>query len=139
MVFHSSTLPIGYPFITMQPIPDIGDLTLEQKVGQVVCFGWSGDSPQSINDHARSLVEEFQVGSVVLMGRNVAEPRQTREMLAELQGISPIPLLVAVDQEGGSVNRLKEPLHQFPGNMALGAIAGADPEGAVDFTRAQAA
>src|SRR5687767_13549777 len=139
MVFHSSTLPIGYPFITMHPIPDIRDLTLEQKVGQVVCFGWSGDSPQSINDHARALVGELQVGSVVLMGRNVSDPKQIREMLAELQTHSRIPMLVAVDQEGGSVNRLKEPLHQFPGNMALGAIAGADPEGAVDLTRAQAA
>src|SRR5205823_4953521 len=47
--------------------------------------------------------------------------------------------LVSVDQEGGMVNRFKAPLHQFSGNMALGAIASADPEEGVELTRAQAA
>ena len=123
----------------MPPIPNINELSLEQKVGQVVCFGWSGEAPLTVNDHARALVEKMLVGSVVLMGRNVDDPIQTRAMLADLQALSPIPLLVAVDQEGGSVNRFKHTLHQFAGNMALGAIAVADPELGVELTRAQAA
>jgi beta-N-acetylhexosaminidase len=109
-----------------KPIPNLSDLSLDERIGQVLCFGWQGETPEesrSVNAHARELVEEMRVGSVVLLGRNVGEtPEQTREMVQNLQAMAGIPLFIAVDQEGGSVNRLRAPFHEFPGNMALGAI-----------------
>jgi beta-N-acetylhexosaminidase len=48
-----------------------------------------------------------------------------RDTIAELQALSPIPLFIAVDQEGGRVNRFRPPrapFHTFPSSMALGAI-----------------
>jgi beta-N-acetylhexosaminidase len=109
-----------------KPIPDISDLSLDERIGQVLCFGWQGETPEesrTVNAHAREIVEEMRVGSVVLLGRNVGEtPEQTREMVQSLQAIARIPLFIAVDQEGGSVNRFRTPFHEFPGNMALGAI-----------------
>ena len=112
----------------MNQIPDITSLSLEQKIGQILCFGWQGDTPaesQSLNAHAREIVEEMGAGSIVLMARNLhgSDPLCTRALVDELQGHAAIPLFVAVDQEGGSVNRFCEPIHPFPGNMALGAIA----------------
>src|SRR5438105_14482847 len=108
------------------------DLPLDHRIGQVLCLGWQSDdaaeSPLA-NEHARALIEEMHAGSVVLMERNVhgASPEQTREMVAQLQSLSPIPLFVAIDQEGGRINRFKPPFTQFPGNMALGAIASLEP------------
>lgn len=104
----------------------VESLTLSERVGQVLCFGWqrvAGDDAHTVNAHARALVEEMQVGAVVLLGRNVdsGNPLQVRHTLAELQRLSRIPLLVAIDQEGGTVNRLRAPFHEFAGNMALGA------------------
>ncbi|MDW8104945.1 MAG: beta-N-acetylhexosaminidase [Armatimonadota bacterium] len=101
-------------------------LSLPERVGQVLCFGWQGataEEARTVNAHARALVEEMQVGAVVLLGRNVdsGNPQQIRATLAELQRRSRIPLLIAIDQEGGMVNRLRAPFHEFPGNMALGA------------------
>jgi beta-N-acetylhexosaminidase len=129
----------------MTTIPDVADLTLDEKIGQVLCFGWQGATDKesrTANAHARELVESMRVGSVVLMGRNVnsASPLQTRDTLAELQGLSRIPLFVAIDQEGGSVNRFRAPFHEFPGNMALGAVAcgAAGPERAEELARKQA-
>src|SRR5260221_10949925 len=107
-------------------IPTVESLNLEQKVSQVLCLGWQEDSTggaASLNSHAQSLVQEMHAGAVVLLGRNISSPKTTRLMISELQELSAIPLLIAIDQEGGSVNRIREPFHEFPGNMALGAIA----------------
>ena len=112
----------------------IEDLTLEQKVGQVLCLGWDAvgtESAATFNAHAQAIVEEMNAGAVILMGRNVPDPDTTRALVAELQARSAVPLFVAVDQEGGMVNRFGPPFHAFPGNMALGAITkdGADTGG----------
>jgi beta-N-acetylhexosaminidase len=123
-------------------IPDLESLSLEQKVGQVLCMGWDEQGTETattLNGHAIALVGDLQVGAIVLMGRNIVSPEQTRDIIAEMQARSPIPLLVAIDQEGGTVNRIHEPFHEFPGNMALGAIAcGSDLAVAEELTRRQA-
>lgn len=112
--------------MNMQRVPIELSLSLEERSGQVLCFGWQGASAEesrSVNAHARELVEQLHVGGVVLLGRNVdsRHPEQIRHTIAELQRLSRIPLFVAIDQEGGMVNRLRAPFHEFPGNMALGA------------------
>ena len=48
-------------------LPSADSLSLEEKVGQVLCFGWQGVSEgdsRSVNDHARALIEDFGVGSI---------------------------------------------------------------------------
>ena len=121
--------------------PNVESLSLEQKVGQILCLGWQSDAcceASSVNRHARVVIEELSAGAVVLLSRNISAPEKTGELLNELQSISEIPLLIAIDQEGGSVNRMGPPLHQFPGNMALGAVAcGSGMEVAEYLTRRQ--
>ena len=91
-------------------------MTLHEKIGQMLLFGWQGGTPEEsrgVSAHARALVDDFAVGGVILMGRNVGPPDQTRATIAELQtrakdrGLP--PLFVAVDQEGGRVQRLGPP------------------------------
>ncbi|MEP6755462.1 MAG: beta-N-acetylhexosaminidase [Chthonomonadales bacterium] len=116
------------------PIQDISDISLDEVIGQTLAFGWNdiehGDST-SFNEHARILTEELQVGTIILMGRNLQSFDQSSAVISDLQSHSNIPLFVAVDQEGGAVNRFRpanSPFHEFPGNMALGAIT-VGPEG----------
>jgi beta-N-acetylhexosaminidase len=104
------------------------DLTLDEAIGQVLCFGWQGEKPYTANAHAIELIDDLQVGSIILMSRNVSEPAATRAVISELQRRATLPLLVAVDQEGGLVNRFGYPLTAFPGNMALGACGPRAPE-----------
>ncbi len=100
----------------------VSDMTIEQKIGAMLAFGWAGEEPTSVNDHARELIEEMQVGSVVLLGRNVSpDLHQTAETINELQSMSSEPLFVIADQEGGMVARFVEGVTVFPSNMALGA------------------
>lgn len=74
----------------------------------------------------RRLIERHHLGGVILFEKNVESPRQAAALCAALQDLarragSP-PLLIAVDQEGGPVERL--PL-RLPGAMALGATRSA--------------
>ncbi len=61
-------------------------------------------------------------GGVILFERNIEEPAQTAELINEIQALRPDepPILVAVDQEGGRVSRLKAPVTQFPDLEVLG-------------------
>jgi beta-N-acetylhexosaminidase len=73
----------------------------------------------------KRLLREFHVGSVILFARNVAAPEQVAELVRELQGLAraagqDLPLLVAVDQEGGRVQRLRAPWTEWPPLRALG-------------------
>lgn len=100
-------------------------MTLEQKIGAMLMYGWAGESREediTVNCHAREIVREMEVGGVVLLGRNVADDlRVTANTLNELQSMSREPLLMNVDQEGGMVARFSEGVTVFPSNMALGA------------------
>lgn len=103
-------------------------MTLEQLAGQLIWGGWGGQGgePTEYDPHARYLVEELQVGALVLLGRNAESPEQVAELTRTLQSRAEIPLLIAIDQEGGRVARMPLPGFTFPGARALGAID--DPE-----------
>jgi beta-N-acetylhexosaminidase len=81
-------------------------------------------------------VRAGQVGGVILFGRNTAHVAQT---IAELQdaakaGGNP-PLLVAVDQEGGAVQRLPGPPDVSPASMGTADNARAEGEAAGAYLR----
>jgi len=102
----------------------LGSLSLDEKIGQLLMFGWQGETREenlTVSSHARMLLEEFRVGGVVLLGRNVGTPAETARCMNELQQRSKLPLFIIVDQEGGMVARFKDPFVVFPANMALGA------------------
>lgn len=69
---------------------------------------------------------ELGVGGFVLFGRNVEHPAQVQALLTTLIARSGHPLLLAVDQEGGRVARLKAPLTVWPPMARLGEAN--DPE-----------
>lgn len=107
-------------------------LNLEQKIGQMLMFGWQGSTEEenyTLCEHARVLIEDFHIGGLCLFARNIKSPEQVAEMINEMQSRAEIPLLMSVDQEGGMVARFRPPFAVFPGNMALGAT------GSVDYCR----
>ncbi len=84
------------------------------------------------------LAKEFQLGGVTLFKRNIEAPEQVEELSRDLQTLaSEQPLWVAVDQEGGSVARLRSPFTEWPPMAALGRSG--DPALATRFATALAA
>ncbi len=63
------------------------------------------------------------VGGVILFARNVRDPAQVAALSRSLKAAAPGPLLVAIDQEGGRVQRLRGPhWTEWPSMRRLGAI-----------------
>jgi len=94
---------------------------INPRIGQLFMMGMPG--PQ-LDEDTRSLIRHYNVGGVVLFSRNIEEPVQLANLCLDLQETAMefhgLPLILAIDQEGGRVARLKEPFTQFPGNEAIG-------------------
>jgi beta-N-acetylhexosaminidase len=93
-----------------------------RRVGQRFAIGFEGLEASA---DAKALLREFGVGTVILFARNVAGPEQVAGLVRELQETArdaghERPLLIAVDQEGGRVARLREPWTVWPAARALG-------------------
>lgn len=100
-------------------------MSAEEKVGQLLFVGSLG---KEITPDWRKLIVEWRVGGVVLYKVNIDTPEQTRTLttgLTELAG-DEIPPFVAIDQEGGLVQRLRSGVPQLPAAMALGATRSDD-------------
>jgi beta-N-acetylhexosaminidase len=72
---------------------------------------------------AKDLVRDLNVGGIILFARNLEDPGQVWELIRDLQreamAAAGRPLLIAVDQEGGPVQRLKTPFTIIPGARDL--------------------
>ena len=90
------------PMPTGDPLEVLMDsLTLEQKVGQI----FLARCPET---GAAEAVRQYHLGGFVLFDRDFEgeTPSSMAQKIAGYQGVSDIPLLIAVDEEGGTVNRV---------------------------------
>ena len=85
-------------------------LTLEQKVGQMVMMGVDGTTTDAPGvRQALDQVRSGHLGGVILYRYNITSPTQVRALTNAFHKANPLelPLLVALDQEGGLVQRLR--------------------------------
>lgn len=104
----------------------VSNPTLREQLGQMLMVGFRGSRPEECSLILRD-IREHHIGTVVLFDqemadrsagrRNVESPSQLRELITSLQAAARTPLLVAIDQEGGRVNRLK-PAYGFPETLS---------------------
>jgi len=73
----------------------------------------------SLMDDEVGLLQNPQVGGVILFARNVESRHQVEELVAEIRAAAP-DLLIAVDQEGGRVQRFKQGFTRLPAMQQLG-------------------
>ena len=68
----------------------------------------------------RSLLREPAVGGVILFSRNYADLSQLNDLVAEIRALRSPPLLIAVDHEGGRVQRFREGFSVIPPMRRIG-------------------
>jgi beta-N-acetylhexosaminidase len=95
---------------------------VKQLIGQHILIGVSG---HSLTAWEKKFIVENNISGVVLFSRNVAEPKQIRDLCAEIQSlrlqtVDKTPLYIGIDMEGGRVARLKAPFTQWPPLKKLG-------------------
>lgn len=96
--------------------------------GQLLFAGFEG---LELPGELRALVEQGRVGGVILFARNLRDSHQVRRLVRAIREPAPAdaPVTVAIDQEGGRVQRLRDPWTEWPPMRRLGEI------GEVQLTR----
>jgi beta-N-acetylhexosaminidase len=98
---------------------EVEKLSLEEKIGQMLLVQFIGNE---ISEDAKLLVAKAHVGGIIYYNwaNDLSSPDRVKQLSQGLQGIARIPLFIAVDQEGGVVNRIKEGVTIFPSPYAIG-------------------
>lgn len=94
----------------------------EHRVGQLMMIGLPGPR---FDDATKELLTTIQPGGVLLTGRNVESAQQVAELTSSVRSALQVPPIIAVDQEGGRVDRLKELYSPMPSADLLRAAADA--------------
>ena len=102
-----------------------------KEIGNLIIAGFRGSSV-SEDTPIRDWINDFQLGGVILYDmdleynqlgtRNIRSAEQLKNLNVSLQSFSKEPLFIAIDQEGGEVNRLntKYGFPEFPSWNEIG-------------------
>ena len=118
-------------FVSAQPTDRVADLvasmSLRDKITQMMMVDfrdWGSKDFTVMNDEVRQIIEDYNFGSIILFADNIQQTEQSYNLTTAMQEAATkdggIALLIAADQEGGTVYRLGSGT-ALPGNMALGA------------------
>ncbi len=106
----SAALDLGgrfrYPMASVKPDP-------HELAGQVLIAGFHGTAaPEELLE----AIARRRLGGVILFKRNLGQPIEVARLVATMVDAAPsdLPLLVAIDQEGGRVARLGPPVLRLP-------------------------
>ena len=95
------------------------ELTLNEKIGQMMMVGMDGNT---IDDRIRKLILNYKVGGVILYRKNFKTYNDMLKLiydLKELNSSNKVPLFIAIDQEGGRVNRMPPEIHNIKNAYTL--------------------
>lgn len=126
---------------TVEATPDwvekqLASMSLDDKVGQLFMVYVTGEAADSDHadavasnqerlgaDNGAAFVADYRPGGIIYFdwANGLSDPEQIAVLSNGLQEASATPLLIATDQEYGTVARIGEPATQFPGAMPLGA------------------
>jgi beta-N-acetylhexosaminidase len=91
---------------------------------------------KALTDLDRERMRDPRVGGVILFSRNYESPAQLQALCAEIHALREPSLLIAVDHEGGRVQRFREGFAALPAMRALGEWWNETPRAAVESARA---
>lgn len=91
---------------------------IRKLLGQNFFIGFEGyELPASVE----KFIKDNGIGGVTLFANNYESPAQVAELVNHIQSLSPeLPLVIAVDYEGGRVQRFKKPFTKIPEARVIG-------------------
>ncbi|MDR2239474.1 MAG: beta-N-acetylhexosaminidase [Zoogloeaceae bacterium] len=84
----------------------------------------------------REVLRHPLVGGVILFARNFESLAVLRELTADIHALRQPPLLIAIDHEGGRVQRVRDGLTALPPMRILGRLWDADASRAIETAKA---
>jgi beta-N-acetylhexosaminidase len=96
---------------------------IEAKLAQMFLVGVNGTE---LGKATQEFLTEYQPGGIIYFAKNYETPALVAEMSTEIQHTKDkqrnLPLFIAVDHEGGRVQRFRKPFTHFPEPVELGEI-----------------
>lgn len=93
---------------------DINELSLEEKIGQMIIVGMDSNH---ITDRLRNLILNYKIGGIILYRKNFNTYPNLLKLIEDIKSLNSknkLPLFIAVDQEGGRVNRMPKEIKNLP-------------------------
>jgi beta-N-acetylhexosaminidase len=100
---------------------------LERSAAKMIAAGFHGTT---LTPDLEKIIDRG-ISAVILFGRNVQNPKQVAQLCSDIQMHAGRPILIATDQEGGRVARLRTGFTPVPSMRALGTSG--DPQLAFDI------
>lgn len=97
----------------------LSDLSLEEKVGQMIFAGIKG---KVMTNETEKIISTHQVGGIILFKDNLKKADQSVTLLNAIKqenSNNKVPLFLGIDEEGGRISRLPE-LTKLPTNEEIG-------------------
>lgn len=129
--------PSSDPAIQARVQDILSKMTTRQKITQMIMpdFRKWGATQETatdftvMNDEVKQIIADYDFGAVILFANNVKTTDQSFNLSMDIQKAATsdggLPVLLSIDQEGGSVTRLGTGT-ALPGNMAVGATHNID-------------
>jgi beta-N-acetylhexosaminidase len=96
-------------------------MEIGERLGEFMMVGFFG---QEMDNSLAAHLRELKPAGLIFFTRNIANPEQLARLTKEAQSLAiqefGRPLLLAIDQEGGTVARLALPFTQIPDAVSLG-------------------
>jgi len=108
-------LSFSFIFVSCSKKTIQSDHTLDQMIGEMIILGFRGTEIDASSKIVKD-INEYNIGGIILFDydvpsksfpRNIINPKQTKKLIEDLKKLTRNDLFIAVDVEGGYVNRLK--------------------------------
>lgn len=120
----SSRKPIFSDFFESSPEEILKEMTLEEKIGQILMFGFWG---KKLDKDYQYWLRSGKLGNIKIFLRNVESREQLQELTENINLLTSsskhgIPPFIATDMEGGTVNHIRyDGIHLAPSAGLIGA------------------
>lgn len=84
----------------------LNELSIQEKIGQMIIIGMDSNY---ITDRIKTMITKYKIGGIILYRKNFNSYEKMLELIQQLKELNKsnrIPLFIAIDQEGGRVNRM---------------------------------
>ena len=103
---------------------EIEELTVQEKIGQMSMIGIDTNY---ITDETKMMIQKYKVGGFILYRKNYKNYTEMISMIKQLKELNKenkIPLFIAIDQEGGRVNRMPKEILNLPSAYSIAKTLG---------------
>ena len=111
LIINSNLKPSSTP---LGPVQDLtfeekidkimNKMTIEEKIGQMLIIY---DTHETVDKELKDFIEDVKPSGFIINQSNITTFAKTKKYIADLKANSEIPLIISIDQEGGSVQRLQ--------------------------------